>query len=686
MRASPVSLLVVLLAAACGEDDVTSTDAGRADAGTPGADAGRFEVAAPAEPMPPVLTPCPAGWVELADETAGARCEPFGGAPSDCTGASAHFPSGTGCERVGSECPADGLPAVPAGTDALYVRAGAPAGGDGSRAAPFRRIAEALAVASASTVVAVGIGTYDEALVPPAGVRIVGACAEQTILTSSTPDPNAGVIHAVAPGVTVEDVSIVSSVRPGIVVAGDAATLALASVVIDRASEQGLLAWDGGSFAARRLVVRDTQPGGTGPNGDGVALAMGATGSIESGMIEGNHHTGLFADDATLTLSDVAVVDTGTDTRAPDDGGRAIQIQNGATATIRRSVLAGAEGWGLVLGTFVNTGAELEDVVIRDVAAHPTTGEEGHAIRMLPGTSLTARRVLVENVRSHGLFAQGAESVVLEDAIIRDVSPRASNDQIGRGIGLEEDTAAELSRVVVERVHEVGIVVLGAGGSLIARDLRVRDVESQIADGRFGRGVQIQGGATLDAERMAIERAREIALGVSDGTVTLRDVRVADVRARPLDSDWGWGVGVWGASTITAERLWVDGARDIGVGLLGEAVELDATSLHVSGTARADCGDTTCVPTGNGHALAVGAASVRVRDVVLEGSTVCGLLVAHGGELDLVQGEVRDNEIGACVQVMEYDLARLMNDVAYRDNGLSLDATELPVPEVPDDT
>jgi len=45
-------------------------------------------------------------------------------------------------------------------------------------------------------------------------------------------------------------------------------------------------------------------------------------------------------------------------------------------------------------------------------------------------------------------------------------------------------------------------------------------------------------------------------------------------------------------------------------------------------------------------------------------------------------GLVEGNEIGVCVQVDGYDLDRLQNDVVFRDNTSSLDATRLPVPDV----
>jgi len=43
---------------------------------------------------------------------------------------------------------------------------------------------------------------------------------------------------------------------------------------------------------------------------------------------------------------------------------------------------------------------------------------------------------------------------------------------------------------------------------------------------------------------------------------------------------------------------------------------------------------------------------------------------------------VSGSSVGACVQVDGYDLARLLDGVAYIDNGTSLQTTMLPVPDV----
>jgi len=56
-------------------------------------------------------------------------------------------------------------------------------------------------------------------------------------------------------------------------------------------------------------------------------------------------------------------------------------------------------------------------------------------------------------------------------------------------------------------------------------------------------------------------------------------------------------------------------------------------------------------------------------------------LVRDRGTLDLQDGVVSDNPIGANVQTEDFDIGRLQDRVAYRDNDRNLDAAALPVPE-----
>jgi len=60
---------------------------------------------------------------------------------------------------------------------------------------------------------------------------------------------------------------------------------------------------------------------------------------------------------------------------------------------------------------------------------------------------------------------------------------------------------------------------------------------------------------------------------------------------------------------------------------------------------------------------------------------LCGIHVAEGGTALLSDGEVTNAAIGACVQNEAQRIEDLQTEVAYRDNGMNLQATNLPVPD-----
>ena len=54
--------------------------------------------------------------------------------------------------------------------------------------------------------------------------------------------------------------------------------------------------------------------------------------------------------------------------------------------------------------------------------------------------------------------------------------------------------------------------------------------------------------------------------------------------------------------------------------------------------------------------------------------------MGEGSEMDLVDGEVSHNLVGANVQTAGFDLQRIQQGVIYRDNERDLDSDALPVP------
>jgi len=54
----------------------------------------------------------------------------------------------------------------------------------------------------------------------------------------------------------------------------------------------------------------------------------------------------------------------------------------------------------------------------------------------------------------------------------------------------------------------------------------------------------------------------------------------------------------------------------------------------------------------------------------------------EGGVMDLHDGEVFDNPVGANIQTADFDLDRLMNNVAWDNFGVEIDTRELYVPDL----
>ena len=155
------------------------------------------------------------------------------------------------------------------------------------------------------------------------------------------------------------------------------------------------------------------------------------------------------------------------------------------------------------------------------------------------------------------------------------------------------------------------------------------DTASSASNGRSGRGINVQEGATLELDRAVLERNREVGLTAFTAGTTVRAARIV-----------------------------------------------------VASTAQASCAADTCAGFGLGCGVASYAeAQLELTSFVITRNALCGVQIASSGALDLHDGEVSAHPIGANVQVDGYDPARLSDRVRYVENGRNLDATSLPVPE-----
>lgn len=421
---------------ACGDDARTDplvdggSDAAELDAGPT-----LPEIAAPDIPWwngetgaiePPYqMLVCSRGYRPVTDDGVTA-CEPWPESGRlDCPFGEVHLPGTTGCEAIGSPCPAAGTfpDALPTDRPVIYVDAAAPAGGTGSRDAPYQTIARALLSAPLDAVVAVAKGTYDETLSITNGVVLRGACAAETILapTTSTGTPTA--------------VSIF------------------------------------GAGGIADLGIR--------PNGDGVQLISGV-GSLEGVFIEGATGSGIISAGEQLSLQRVAVVGTRPDVVG---GSRGI-LAGGGTLIAGDTLVADSRAVGIVVR---GASALLDNVTIVDT--HPvTSGDLAIGLVVDPGSMVWGDHLVVEGVVGRAAQAAGPDTTVtLSDTILRDTMV-GSGRYDSAGLVAGDGAVVDLTRVTFER-HERSGIEIGVGGAVVEMNgFVIRDITGARAPGVEGVG------------------------------------------------------------------------------------------------------------------------------------------------------------------------------------------------------
>jgi hypothetical protein len=336
------------------------------------------------------------------------------------------------------------------------------------------------------------------------------------------------------------------------------------------------------------------------------------------------------------------------------------------------------------IGARVGTGSELvlTDVVVRDTASQEVDGEGGFGIAIEDGSRLEARRVVVVESRTAGISGIADAEIVLSDVVVRDSLPRERDGGYGRGITITEGSSLEGQSIVISDNLEVG---LGAfdGSAMDVADVLVRGTDSQESDGLFGRGVSVEDGSTFSVTRMLVVDNHELGIAADGGILSLNDVVIRRMLPRRSDMSFGYGIGAQYGSMITGSRIIVEDALEIGINsIAGGAIDLtDVTVSDVAASAG------SLDERMDGHAVTAFGATTSLRRFRLSTAATCGLflaeLLATEPSLDVESGIVEGAAIGACVQYDGYDLDRVMQDVIYRDNGVNLDATMLPVPDPP---
>lgn len=558
------------LATACGE--VASGAGGAGGGATGGAGGGGGE--AP-EGCPPGSTPSGEG--EGCAAAGVGEC-PAGFSPDDggcspilpeapCPSGRMALPGEATCREV---APCEGGPygAAPEGPTTIHVD-GSFVGGpsDGSLAAPFVTIGEAVEAAQDGGVVAIAAGTYaEDVVIDGKALRLHGRCPDEVAIVGSlgavqlahasgselhdlaVTGAGVGVVASGSTGVRLERVWLHDLGWRGLDVEqplGETEVTVVGSL-IERATEDGAYV-AGATLRLEGSVVRETRLDAS--TGYGLSLSALRDGGVPSSvalvgsMLEGGFGAGALSIESGLTLEGSVI--SGVATLEHEAlSGEGIEItgtaEHPSALVVRGSVIrdvatAGVLGWG--------SDVELDGVTITDVA---TFGAEGRGygahVQVSEGArgSLTVSRSRIARTENAGVSIGASDAVVVGSVLSGFVGREGSGPLADGG-----PCTASLAGSVVEGAPRVGVGIIGCAVTL--DDVLVHEVATDAA-GLFGRGIELQLGAESGPSSLGVRGCEltglsDLGILVQGSQAIIERTTVRSVAANP-DGTFGDGVVV----------------------------------------------------------------------------------------------------------------------------------------------
>ena len=198
------------------------------------------------------------------------------------------------------------------------------------------------------------------------------------------------------------------------------------------------------------------------------------------------------------------------------------------------------------------------------------------------GASASVLRVVVRGATSAGVRAMGNGAVIdATDAWIADTVPGALGP--GRGMDVGQGARVSALRSAITGSHEAGVEA-STQGSVRLEDSVIADTQSAV-DGLFGNGVWADSGAHVVAERCALLRNHDSAVGIRNRNtlVELTDVLLRDT-GTTVTGDHGRGVELLGGAHATLTRVGSVAQRDCALCVAGAGSQLTLADSEVYGT------------------------------------------------------------------------------------------------------
>lgn len=590
-----------------------------------------------AAPDAPAFGPCPVGWTEVLDPRLGRRCEPWAQEqPRDCGPGQAIFPGERRCHALGDPCPADPFaPGLPAGT--LFVDGTAAEGGNGTRLAPYQRIAAALAASRPGMTIALAPGSYAEAVVLPDGIAL-RACAAETAIAG----PPIGAVVDLVGSATVTGLTI-SGGQTGL--RAGTGQHSLRGLWITGATVEGLMLGPGAQTTVRDLALR-------GPGGSGLIVRASTLNGARISVRE-TVGAAIRAVDSEALLTDVSISDLSRPEPEPRASG--VEVLGGGLqlerVAIERSIANAVRVGQAQLRVF--------DLWVRDVGAG--TIDRGAAL-LIHQSKADLDRLVVLGAIDAGLVIDCASTARVTDVLVADL--RTPADASPDGI-YADSSQVEIQRVRIDTFGD-GIQLSATEGALSAT---VSDAKltpgTQTPSLQHRRSAVLCSGAQARCllERIQSERYANGLRAIDGTSVEARDVRLR-LSGMVTSIDLGGRGVVVQASRMKLTRAIIERMSASSVYLENRA-SLEATDVYWGDPAPcgSDCEEARTAV----GALLVSESRLSLHRFKIEGTSVAGIDTGQTGRVDLAEGTFDNNAIAVRFP-KGFDRAQLLHQIRYRGN------------------
>lgn len=230
--------------------------------------------------------------------------------------------------------------------------------------------------------------------------------------------------------------------------------------------------------------------------------------------------------------------------------------------------------------------------------------------------ALTLRKVVLEANRELGATVSGVgSSLTVEDSVIR--GTLNTTGYFGRGVQVQAGATAVIRRTAVTGNRSFGVFVDGAGSSVELSDSLVAATLPD-ATGKNGMGLLAGTGGSATVARCAFVGNGEWGVGFTGGRSRLADSVVRGTLPR-ADGSVGHGLVALSGAAVTVERSTFSSNTGLGLGADGQSTTLTVVDSVVQGT-HANAKDSA------GLTVRLGA-SLQLRGSALVGNANTSLLV-----------------------------------------------------------